>query len=351
MPSFLLANFPLSQLDGLCKHMHCAAENCSTSSRQAASPKLQAPMQRACCALLSRSAACLRFPNLEHSKCIAARPARQLSAAVRGAATGGGSSAAGAASDLSSTAGAVSSPAMVPNNPCEQQQQGVQVTAGAQQQQQQQQSVGKKKQRTRARQVAAELRNGRPPLWWKDRPSYRCPACGQCCYKVPAFETHILRCCPDVALPDEWHRLLASAEAQQAAGPAAQQTAAGPAAEPAHEQEEQQRLAPAAGAGAAPQQSAAPDGSDSGSDGDATGVGLQRKEQQAPQALQLHPADAAIRDWLKLVEQREDEQRSKAVGACCACCLPWFDLAVCRQPSRGLPHGGVIAEAARRPHA
>ncbi|KAL4424411.1 hypothetical protein ABPG77_005654 [Micractinium sp. CCAP 211/92] len=174
----------------------------------------------------------------------------------------------------------------------QEQQPGQQGQAAKEEQKQQQQPTGKK-QRARARQVAAELRNGRPALWWKDRPSYRCPACGQYCYRVPAFETHILRCCPDVALPDEWRSLVGDAEAQQAA----QQGAAGPAVGQAVGQADEQA--------AQQQQQAAAGGSGGrGSDGE---------QEQGPPAWQLHPADAAIREWLKVVERREEEQRAKAL--------------------------------------
>lgn len=289
------------------KHMQAHSMNvwfvCKDLAGQGVRSDPHAPMQRAYCALLSRSAACLRLPSLVKPKRLATKDARQPSGVVCGAATGsgGGRSDGGGRAVSMSTAAA---PAAALDSPQEQQprQQG---QAAEGEQKQQQQPTGKK-QRARARQVAAELRNGRPALWWKDRPSYRCPACGQCCYRVPAFETHILRCCPDVALPDEWRSLLGDAEAQQAA----QQGAAGPAGGQAVDQVDEQA--------AQQQQQAAAGGSGGrGSDGE---------QEQGPPAWQLHPVDAAIREWLRVVERREEEQRAKAVRAClllcCCACRP-----------------------------
>lgn len=117
----------------------------------------------------------------------------------------------------------------------------------------------------------------RPKLWWKDRPSYRCPACGQCCFKVPNFETHILRCCPDVAAPEEWHALLHEA------------TAAQPAGQPQDVQQPQQQAGGSQGQGEQPH-------------------------------WEVHPADAAIRRWLEgPVQQREAAARKRAVSCWRSC--------------------------------
>ena len=169
------------------------------------------------------------------------------------------------------------------------------------QQQQQQQQQEKKKQSSAAGMAPDSDQQGvsaqpggeqpgqqqqrRPKLWWKERPSFRCPACGQCCFKVPNFEAHILRCCPDVALPDEWRELLARAEAEAAAAPEAAAAAAGQqqqdgAPDAAHEQQAQRRHA-----------------------------------HEVPAALVRHPADAAIRTWLDgVVEPREQDSRRRAVS-------------------------------------
>jgi hypothetical protein len=122
----------------------------------------------------------------------------------------------------------------------------------------------------------------RPQLWWRERPAYYCPACNQTCYKVPALQTHLLGCCPDVAIPAEWQQLLEQADREQ-------------------QQQQQQKHQ------SEPQQSEQ--------------QGRAAEEQQAtwqqpqpPPQLQVHHADAAIRAWLEVVSQREDEQRKKAVS-------------------------------------
>lgn len=140
----------------------------------------------------------------------------------------------------------------------------------------------------------------RPALWWKDRPSYTCPACGQQCFKVPNFEAHILRCCPDVAPPEEWRAMLQAAEAQQATAQqqAEQQVAEQPQAEQAAEQQQQQD-------GQSPA-----DGHQQGAAGSE-----ENNAAQAQPRWKVHPADAAIRAWLEQAEQREAQQRRRAVSA------------------------------------
>ncbi len=135
--------------------------------------------------------------------------------------------------------------------------------------------------------------NRRPARLWRERPSYRCPACGQQCFKVPNFGVHILRCCPDVAPPEEWRAMLQAAESQQGEE---QQPAAQAGGQPA-EQQQQDGQPQADG-----QQRAVV--KDSGADG-----GGQEQTQ-----WKLHPADAAIRAWLAQAEQREAQQRRRAVS-------------------------------------
>lgn len=136
----------------------------------------------------------------------------------------------------------------------------------------------------------------RPALWWKERPSYRCPACGQQCFKVPNFEAHILRCCPDVAPAEEWHAMLRAAAAQQAEAQQAQQQ------QMPVEQQEQRDGAPQADG-----QPPACDQEQAAASGEAAA--------RAPPQWKMHPADAAIRAWLEQAEQREAQQRRRAVSA------------------------------------
>ncbi|EFN54555.1 hypothetical protein CHLNCDRAFT_53041 [Chlorella variabilis] len=154
-------------------------------------------------------------------------------------------------------------------------------------------------QQQQQREQQLKQKHRRPALWWKERPSYRCPACGQCCFRVPAFEAHILRCCPDVAPPDEWRQLLDDAERQrrqqQAAPPAAPAAAAAAAAvaEPDQGQQRSKELSQR---------------------GEQQQPGEQRRRgQAAAPRLPVHSADAAIRAWLTRVQRREDEQRERAL--------------------------------------
>lgn len=122
----------------------------------------------------------------------------------------------------------------------------------------------------------------RPTLWWKDRPSYRCPACSQLCFQVPKFEAHLAGCCPDVAPSHEWQALLSGAAAASASG--GEQAAAA------------ERAAQAQAVRQSSQQAG-----EEGADG-------------AQHEWALHPADAAIRSWLQVVQQREEASRRRAVS-------------------------------------
>lgn len=118
---------------------------------------------------------------------------------------------------------------------------------------------------------------------WSDRPAYRCPSCGQAVFKVDKLGAHLLRCCPDVAIPEEWAALLA--EADPAAASAALSAAAGAAGE--QQQQVQQQ---------AQQQQA------------------QQVAEAAGQWWTPHPAHAAIESWMEVVAEREAAIRRKAVS-------------------------------------
>ncbi|PRW45465.1 pseudouridine synthase [Chlorella sorokiniana] len=135
----------------------------------------------------------------------------------------------------------------------------------------------------------------RPALWWKDRPSYTCPACGQQCFKVANFETHILRCCPDVAPPEEWQAMLQAAEVQQAEEQQAAEQQAAQAGEQAAEPLQQQH-----------------DGQPR-ANCQKEGAGSEGGEAPAQPRWKVHPADAAIRAWLEQAQQREAQQRRRAI--------------------------------------
>lgn len=145
----------------------------------------------------------------------------------------------------------------------------------------------------------------RPALWWKDRPSYRCPACGQQCFKVPNFEAHILRCCPDVAPAEEWHAMLQAAAVQQTETEHAQQQDGEQETGEQQVQQAQQQQQ---------QQQAMPSGETSA---------------RAPPQWKVHPADAAIRAWLEQAEQREAQQRRRAVSAHAVPAAPTARAACC----------------------
>lgn len=185
------------------------------------------------------------------------------------------------------------------SGPQQQQQQGVAPPASkAQLLAQQQQAVGMALDSPRSERPpqAHPHPHRRPKLWWKDRPSYRCPACGQSCFKVSNLETHILRCCPDVAPPEEWRALMAQADAAQREAQAARarEHAAGQQAAVHHAAEQPEQEAEQQAGGEAEQQ---------------------RHAHHVPHQWKVHPADAAIRTWLEEVQRREDESRRKAVSA------------------------------------